>query len=171
MRVGGSTSSSYGADWRDDVNPLLDGWTDARIRDATSFIWGRVIGDVATAGLVGVGELLRFRVEDGEVLATAFGGEDDFPIELHEGVESACAVTAGQLQDGVVDRLHRPWPELVDGEGRFVGVLEAGEADQTGGIACWALRGVPFCAVGQLSAAIPAAGLWLAQGAAGRAVR
>lgn len=163
MRVDASTASSCGVDWRDHVDTLPTGWTDDRIREATSFISGRVIRDVATAGVVGVGELLRFRMEDGEVLATAFGGEHDFPIELQVGVEEACALVADQIQDGVVDRLARPWPELVDADGHFVGVLDVGKP---GGIACWTLRGMPFCAVGQLSAAIPAAGLRLAQGVA-----
>lgn len=63
----------------------------------------------------------------------------------------------------MVDRLHRPRPELLDADGGLVGVLDVGGA---GGIACWVLRGVPYCAVGQLSAAIPAAGHRLAQGAA-----
>jgi hypothetical protein len=145
------------------VDASLAGWTRERIQEATWFIWGRVIGDVATAGLVGVGELLRFGTEEGEVVATAFGGQHWFPVHLEDGPEAACRLTMDQLQDGVVDRLHRPWPELLDDSGAFVGVLDVGEAR---GIACWVLRGVPFCAVGQLSAAIPAAGLRLAQGAA-----
>jgi hypothetical protein len=163
MRPNASTASSCDVDWRDRVQHLLDGWTVDRIRDATSFIWGRVLNDVATAGLVGVGELLLFRVEDGEVIATAFGGEHWFPIHLADGPEAAVGLTMDELQDGVVDRLHRPWPELLDADGGFVGVLDVGQAS---GIACWVLRGVPFCAVGQLSAAIPAAGLRLGQGVA-----
>jgi hypothetical protein len=165
MSTRSTTGTSFGVDWRDHVGPVLTGWTD-QVRDATSFIWGRVIGDVATAGLVGVGDLLRFGIADGEVVATAFGGEHDFPIELQEGPEAACALVMDQLQDGVVDRLHRPWPELLDLDGAFVGVLDIGTP---AGIACWVLRGVPFCAVGQLSAAIPAAGLRLAQHGQGAA--
>jgi hypothetical protein len=140
------------------VNSLLSDWTVEKVQQATWFIWRRTVGDVATAGLVGVGELLNFRTEDGEIFASAFGGEDDFAIELHTGVESACALVAGQLQDGVIDRLGRPWPELLDADGAFVGVLEAATRS---GIACWVLRGVPFCAVGQLAGAIPAAGYTL----------
>jgi hypothetical protein len=163
MRTDADSASSYGVDWRDRVNPLLSGWTADRVANATSFIRARVAADVRTSGLAVEGELLAFRTEDGEVLATAFRGEHDFPIELHEGPESACALTADQIQDGVVDRLHRPWPELVDADGGFVGVLDVATA---AGIACWVLRGVPFCAIGQLAGAVPAAGLRLGQGAA-----
>jgi hypothetical protein len=145
------------------VEVLLDSWPPDRIEAATSFVRTRVLTDVSTAELEQqwVGELLVFRMEDGEVLATAFGGEHDFPIELHIGAEGACALTADQMQDGVIDRLGRPWPELVDTSGGFVGVLDIAQAD---GIACWVLRGVPYCAVGQLAGAIPAAGHRLANG-------
>jgi hypothetical protein len=140
---------------------LLDGWAPDRIEAATSFLRERVLTDVATGQLrkEWQGELLVFRMEDGEILATAFGGEHDFPIELHDGAESACALVTDQMQDGVIDRLGRPWPELLDENGRFVGVLDVAEV---GGIACWVLRGVPYCAVGQLAGAIPAAGHRLA---------
>jgi hypothetical protein len=53
---------------------------------------------------------------------------------------------------------------LLNADGGFVGVLDVGSA---GGITCRVLRGEAFCAVGQsCPAAIPAAGLRLAQGAA-----
>lgn len=155
MRTGTGTASSFGADWRDDVASLLGGWTAERIEGATGFIRRRVLDDVATSGLDWSGELLTFRMEDEEVLATAFGGEHDFPIELQIGVEGACALTIDQIQDGVIDRIGRPWPELLDADGAFVGVLDVA---QPGGIASWVLRGVPFCAVGQLAGAVPAAG-------------
>lgn len=132
-------------------------------REASWFLRGRILNDVATAGLVGSGELLDFGHEDGELVATAFGWQAWFPVDLEDGVEAACRLVMDQIQDGVIDRLGRPWPELLDVDGRFVGVLDVGEA---AGIACWSLRGVAFCAVGQLSAAVPAAGLRLAQGVA-----
>ena len=118
--------------------------------------WG--VGDVATAGLVGVGELLHFGTGDGETVAWTFGFQSGVEVDDGDGVEAACTVVMDELQDGVMDRLGRPWPELVDADGGFVGVLEPRLVT---GIACWVLRGVPFCAVGQLSAAIPAAGLGL----------
>jgi hypothetical protein len=147
---------------------LLDGWPADRIEAATSFLRARVPADVSTAKLQKewVGELLVFREEDGELLATAFGGEHDFPIDLQEGAESSCALVVDQMQDGVIDRLGRPWPELLEATGTLVGVLDVAERD---GIACWVLRGVPYCAVGQLGGAIPAAGHRLASGRGGRA--
>jgi hypothetical protein len=130
-------------------------WPDPRTGAALAFVRDRVLADVGTSGLVWPGALLTFRPEDGEVLATAFSGEHDFPIELQLGVETACSIVADQFQDGVIDRVGRPWPELIDAETRFVGVLDVGTP---AGIACWVLRGVPFCAVGQLAAATAAAG-------------
>jgi hypothetical protein len=139
------------------VEFLLSGWPQYRIDAATSFVRERVLVDIATSGLEQqwVGELLVFRMEDGEVVGTAFGGEHDFPVHLDQGAETACFLTADQMRDGVIDRLGRPWPELLDADGAFVGVLDVAEA---GGIACWVLRGVPYCAVGQLAGAVPAAG-------------
>jgi hypothetical protein len=141
----------------------LSEWPRDRIDDATSFVRERVLVDIATSGLEKqwVGELLVFRMEDGEVVGTAFGGEHDFPVHLDQGAETACALTADQMQDGVIDRLGRPWPELLDVDAAFVGVLDVAHA---GGIACWVLRGVPYCAVGQLAGAILAAGHRLANG-------
>jgi hypothetical protein len=139
---------------------LLSGWPPERIEAATSFVHDRVCLDIATSGLqqVWIGDLLVFGMEDGEVIGTAFGGEHWFPVHLDEGAETACALTADQMQDGVIDRLGRPWPELLDPHGAFVGVLDVAKHD---GIACWVLRGVPFCAVGQLAGAVPAAGYTL----------
>ena len=127
--------------------------------DATWFIHGRVSGDVMTTGLLGVGELLAFGHEQGEPVVWSFGYQSEVPYDLADGVEATCALVMDQVQDGVIDRLGRPWPELVDAGGTFVGVLEPAVAS---GLACWALRGVPFCAVGQLSAAVPANGFRLA---------
>lgn len=150
------------------VEFLLVGWSQDRIDAATSFVRGRVLADITTSGLEKqwVGELLVFRMEDGEVVGTAFGGEHDFPVHLDEGAETACFLTADQMQDGVIDRLNRPWPELLDPDGEFVGVLQLAEV---GGVACWVLRGVPYCAVGQLAGAVPAAGHRLASGTGGSA--
>jgi hypothetical protein len=87
-------------------------------------------------------------------------------VHLDQGPETACALTADQMQDGVIDRLGRPWPELVGPDGNFLGVLDVAERD---GIACWVLRGVPYCAVGQLAGAIPSAGHRVASGRGGSA--
>jgi hypothetical protein len=134
------------------VELTLDGWPSEQVDAALFLIRTRVLADVATTGL----EVeLAFRVEDGEVVASAFGGEHDLPVHLEDGVETACAWVASELQDGVADRLNRAWPELVDGDGMFVGVLEPTAA---GGVAVWAVRGVAFCAVGQLAGAVPARG-------------
>ena len=148
------------------VEFLLASWSPDQIDAATSFVHGRVVTDIATSGLTKqwVGELLVFRMEDGEVVGTAFGGEHDFPVHLDQGAETACYLTADQMQDGVIDRLARPWPELLDKDGAFAGVLEPAEV---GGIACWVLRGVPYCAIGQLAGAVPAAGHRLASGTGG----
>jgi hypothetical protein len=132
-------------------NDLVSG----RVGSALDFLRGRVLLDVTTSGYEWTGVPLAFRVQDGEVVASAFDGEHDFPVHLEDGAEVACESTMDQVQDGVIDRLGRPWPELLDADGAFVGVLDPGQAD---GIACWVLRGVPYCAVGQLAGAVPAAG-------------
>ncbi|MBI3687149.1 MAG: hypothetical protein HY241_07385 [Actinobacteria bacterium] len=95
-------------------------------------------------------------VEPGDVVATLLGGRHEFVARLDEGVEYACWVVADQLQDGVMDDLARPWPELEDSEGRIVGVLEPQFEPLM--LAHWALRGAPFCAVGHLHDAVAAAG-------------
>jgi hypothetical protein len=127
----------------------------ARLRTTTEFVRQRVLDDVRTSRYQWTGEPLVFRIEDGELVGSAFGGESDFPVHVEDGAETACALTANEVQDGVIDRIGRPWPELLDAEDQFVGVLEIGTP---GGIACWVLRGMPFCAVGQLVGAAPAAG-------------
>ena len=122
------------------------------------FIHGRGGGGGAPARRGGGGGLLPDGPGDGEAGAWADGVPSPGAGDDGDGVEAACTVVMDELQDGVMDRLGRPWPELVDADGGFVGVLEPRLVT---GIACWVLRGVPFCAVGQLSAAIPAAGLGL----------
>jgi hypothetical protein len=77
-------------------------------------------------------------------------------------VEGACSYAAYQLQDDVMGEHNRPWPELLDSEGRSVGVLES--PVDAPGVAAWHLRGEPFCAVGQLHPACAAAGLTIKTG-------
>lgn len=91
-----------------------------------------------------------------DVIAILLGGRHEFPAGLENGVEYACYLIADRLQDGVVDDLGRPWPELRDGARRSLGVLEPRYLH---GLAHWALREEPFCAVGQLLPAAAAAGL------------
>jgi hypothetical protein len=52
---------------------------------------------------------------------------------------------------------NQPWPELLDSQGRFVGVLAPSSDDL--GVAQWHLRDEPFCAIGHLHKACEAAGL------------
>jgi hypothetical protein len=126
---------------------------------ALEFVRTRVAADAATAHPLDADELLRFDLEDGELISVAFDGESSFPLDLEDGVEATCRLVLDQVQDCVTGRQHRPWPELRHGDGRFVGVLDPGEQ---AGLACWLLRGVPFCAVGQLAGAVRAAGLRVA---------
>jgi hypothetical protein len=155
------------------------GWTAERLAAALDFIAARMVADFAEiAGAVG-DDLLRLRLDpawsndggspadDGtsrqagpdDVIAVLLGGRHEFPAGLEDGVEYASYLVADRLQDGVIDDLGRPWPELRDAEGRSLGVLEP-RYEQ--GLAHWALRGEPLCAVGQLGPAVPASGLAIA---------
>jgi hypothetical protein len=118
------------------------------------FVRKRLEADFQGMGLAQV----EFRVEpSGDVTCVCGGHEFLLPFD---DAESACAYAAYMLQDDVIDRLGRPWPELLDPGGKFIGVLVA-PADAGGsGIAHWALRNDPFCAVGHLHQAVQAAG-WL----------
>jgi hypothetical protein len=136
---------------------LLTGWSDPQVEAAMQFIRRRVLDDLVSAIDLPADEVLALRLGGGEVLATVFHGEHDFPVELHEGVEEACALVAGQVQDDVIGRLGRAWPEVHSPGGDAVGVLEP--ACEPIGLAHWALRGRPLCAVGQLTSAVAAAGL------------
>jgi hypothetical protein len=59
--------------------------------------------------------------------------------------EQLVAAVADRLQDDVVDSTGAPWP-TVNGEPLF--------PSAESGVACWCLGGRPWCAVGQLSAAL-----------------
>jgi hypothetical protein len=154
------------------------GWTAERVAAAVDFIAARVMADFAAVAVVSGSELLRLRLDpawscggappaDGvgrlsgpdDVIAVLLGGRHEFPAGLEDGVEYAAFLVADHLQDGVIDDMGRPWPELRDAEGRSVGVLEPRYEH---GLAHWALRGDPFCAVGQLGQAVPASGLAIA---------
>jgi hypothetical protein len=139
----------------------------AQLAAAVAFVIERVRADV---GPVGGASVVAVRMDpawagpeaagDGaeDLIASVFGGRHEFPLGLEDGVEYACWNLANQVQDDVVGELGRPWPELVDPLGETRGVLEPTLTD---GLAVWAVRGRPFCAVGQLTAAVGAAGLSL----------
>lgn len=65
-----------------------------------------------------------------------------------DDVEAATASLAWTFQDGVVDDRHEAWPQ-VDGRPLWP------SADS--GVACWCLDGKPWCAIGQLAAALESA--------------
>lgn len=122
------------------------------------FVRARVEPDAATAGPLDADVLLRFDLDDGEPIGVVFDGESSFPLDA-DGVEAMCRRVMDEVQDCVTGRQHRPWPELCDGDGGFVGVLDPGER---AGLACWLLRGEPFCAIGLLAGAVRAAGMSVA---------
>jgi hypothetical protein len=82
--------------------------------------------------------------------------EHVFSAGFADGLEAGCAQVMNVVQDEVVDSRGRPWPELADGDGSTVGVLDVG--CEPFGIAHWALRGQPFCAIGDLVEACRALG-------------
>lgn len=137
-----------------------------RFAAAVEFVVERVRADIGPRS--GPGSVVAVRLDpswagpaasgDGpeDLIASVFDGRHEFPLGLEDGVEYACWNLANQVQDDVVGELGRPWPELVDPSGTSIGVLEPALAD---GLAGWSLRGRAFCAVGQLTAAVGAAGL------------
>jgi len=154
-------------------------WTAERLVAAMDFIASRVRADFDAVAGPPFGDLLTLRIDptwvtDGawpsdrpagdsprpdDVIAVLFGGRHEFPAGLEEGAEYACHLVADRMQDNVIDELGRPWPELHDPTGGFVGVLEP---RYERALACWALRGQPLCAVGQLAPGVAAAGLVIA---------
>ena len=75
------------------------------------------------------------------------GGAKTLPVE--KGMGHTTAAIASAVQDYIVDETHRPWPELVDREGRSA-VLDV-EADDDR--AFWVGPGFQSAAVGELLAA------------------
>jgi hypothetical protein len=152
-------SSSSSADWS--VIILVETWTEERIASVIHFVAERITADFAETGLK-----VEFRIDpqwsgldatNGPESVVAVGGGHEFPLHLEGGTEAACWYAAYQMQDDVMGEHGRPWPELVDPSGAFVGVLSlAAEPPQ---IATWELAGQPFCAVGHLQRACAAAGL------------
>jgi hypothetical protein len=88
------------------------------------------------------------------VVATIAGHR--FSARFEHGLEVACATVMSAFQDEMVDSSGKPWPELADDDGGVVGVLDV--AVESVGIAHWALRGEPICAVGQLTESCRARG-------------
>ncbi len=143
-----------------------DRWTDDRIKAAGTFVIERLAADFEGTGL----PVLELRIDptwNGSDDAPPYPRPDDvilfcggheFPLQLQGGAEYACAYAAWMLQDDVTGEHRRPWPELTDADGRFVGVLVP-PADGSVGLAQWQLNGQPFCAVGHLHRACGAAGL------------
>jgi hypothetical protein len=139
-----------------------------RLAAAVSFVVERVRADVGPAAGLPPASVVAVRLDPSwadpaaagegaeDLVATVFAGRHEFPLGLEDGVEYACWNLKNQVQDDVVGELGRPWPELVDLSGSTLGVLEP---TLVGGLAGWALRGRAFCAVGQLTAAVAAAGL------------
>lgn len=84
-------------------------------------------------------------------------GGHEFPAGLEGGVEQVCWNATWQLSDDVMGELNRPWPELTDAGGAFVGVLDV--PAEPPDVAVWMLKGRAFCAVGQLHKGCEAAGL------------
>jgi len=75
-------------------------------------------------------------------------GEHLFAAGFEHGLEAGCALVMSVFQDDVVDARGRPWPEVTDGSGSGLGVLDV--SFEPLGIAHWSLRGHPLCAVGHL---------------------
>jgi hypothetical protein len=140
----------------------------AGLAAAASFVVERVRADVGPVAGLPPATVVAVRLDPAwadpaaagegaeDLVATVLAGRHEFPLGLEDGVEYACWNLANQVQDDVVGELGRPWPELVDPSGATLGVLEP---TLVGGLAGWALRGQAFCAVGQLTAAVAAAGL------------
>lgn len=78
------------------------------------------------------------------------------PLGLESGVEYACQLLAGQVQDDVIAESGRPWPEVRSPGGGYLGVLVPG---LVGGVAVWRLGDAAFCPVGLLNGAVRAAGV------------
>jgi hypothetical protein len=139
-----------------------------RLAAAVSFVLDRVRADVGPVAGLPPATVVAVRLDPSwadpaaagegaeDLVVTVFAGRHEFPLGLEDGVEYACWNLANQVQDDVVGELSRPWPELVDPSGATLGVLEP---TLVGGLAGWALRGRAFCAVGQLTEAVGAAGL------------
>ncbi|MGW7682905.1 hypothetical protein ACWGID_19360 [Kribbella sp. NPDC054772] len=125
---------------------------------AEAFVADRLNVDFAGTGL----DTVEFRYDPswshsaGDDVILVCGGHE-FPVDV-EDVEAACAFAADRLQDDAMDELNRPWPELIGPGGEYLGVL-AVLTDPGPGVATWALRGQPFCAVGHLLRSVQAAGV------------
>jgi hypothetical protein len=65
-------------------------------------------------------------------------GEHVFAAGFEQGIEAGCARVMNVVQDDVIDARGRPWPEVTDGNGSGLGVLEV--SSEPLGIAHWSLR-------------------------------
>ena len=138
-----------------------DIWTPERIARASAFVIERLAADFAHTPLPKIelhldpGWTGTVSTQPGPQDVICVCGGHEFQAQLQGGVEQACVTIAWQLQDDVMDKLNRPWPELLDQHGNFVGV----PTPDAGPIAAWKLKDEPFCAVGHLHRAVDAAGL------------
>lgn len=80
-------------------------------------------------------------------------------IGLENGSEQGCLVVMSAVQDAVIDRTGRPWPEVLDKEGTTIGVLDVDLLPD--GSAGWTLRGDRVGPVGRLVAACTSRGWWV----------
>jgi hypothetical protein len=120
----------------------------------------RAVLDRVRADAVGTGLTVELRVDP--QFAVADGGDDRPPAHqvvgvigehvfaagFEHGLEAGCALVMSMVQDDVVDARGRSWPEVTDGSGSGLGVLDV--YFEPLGIAHWSLRGHPLCAVGHL---------------------
>ena len=107
-----------------------------------SFILDRLNADFAAADMGSVTYVLN-PGPDWAAPVWAFKGSET--ACAYDDVESAIATLANTFQDDVISSRLEVWPSL-DG----VALLASAKS----GVACWCLAGKPWCAVGQLTAAL-----------------
>lgn len=107
-----------------------------------SFILDRLNADFALADMGSITYVLN---PDSGWAAPVWAFKGSETACAYDDVEGAIATLANVFQDDVIDSLPGIWPS-VDG----VALLASAES----GVACWCLRGKPWCAVGQLAAAL-----------------
>lgn len=80
-------------------------------------------------------------------------GGRSFPVSLREGLPSALVAVVSALQDEVMDRLNRPWPQVITPAVVLEPVLDEE------GVAVWASRDRSLrCSIGYLTSTFGAVG-------------